>query len=55
MAAQAFCTTCQRMVYIEAGDTAVCPVCSSPLIESPEGAGEEAGTADEETAATESA
>jgi len=31
--AEAFCTTCQRMVYIEAGETAVCPVCSSPLLE----------------------
>ena len=36
MAAQAFCTTCQRMVYIEEGETAVCPVCSSPLVESVE-------------------
>jgi DNA-directed RNA polymerase subunit RPC12/RpoP len=34
MAAEAFCTTCQRMVYIEEGETAVCPVCSSPLLES---------------------
>ena len=40
MAAQAFCTTCQRMVYIEEGETAVCPVCSSPLLESTESAGD---------------
>jgi ribosomal protein S27E len=34
MAISAFCTTCQRTVYFEAGDTPVCPVCSSPLLES---------------------
>jgi hypothetical protein len=28
------------MVYIEEGETAVCPVCSSPLLESTESAGE---------------
>jgi hypothetical protein len=33
MALSAFCTTCQRTVYIEKDDTAVCPVCSSPLLE----------------------
>jgi hypothetical protein len=30
---KAFCTTCQRTVYIDDGDTPVCPVCSNPLIE----------------------
>ncbi len=33
MAFTAFCTTCQRTVYIELHDTPVCPVCSSPLLE----------------------
>lgn len=33
MALTAFCTTCQRTVYIEETDTPVCPVCSSPLLE----------------------
>jgi hypothetical protein len=33
MALDAFCTTCQRTVYIEDGDTPVCPVCSTPLLE----------------------
>ena len=47
MAVEAFCTTCQRMVYIEEGETAVCPVCSSPLLESTESAADN----DEETAA----
>ncbi len=50
MAAEAFCTTCQRMVYIEDGETAVCPVCSSPLLRSTESGGE-----DDEDRAEESA
>ena len=33
MALDAFCTTCQRNVYIDEGDTPVCPVCSTPLLE----------------------
>jgi Zn finger protein HypA/HybF involved in hydrogenase expression len=41
MALSAFCTTCQRTVYIEDGDTAECPVCSSPLMEATEGARDE--------------
>jgi len=36
MALKAFCTTCQRNVYVEDGDTPVCPVCSSPLLETSE-------------------
>jgi RNA polymerase subunit RPABC4/transcription elongation factor Spt4 len=36
MAFSAFCTTCQRTVYVEKGDTPVCPVCSSPLLETVE-------------------
>ena len=36
MALKAFCTTCQRNVYVEDGDTPVCPVCSSPLLETTE-------------------
>jgi hypothetical protein len=33
MALTAFCATCRRTVYIEEEDTAICPVCSSPLVE----------------------
>ncbi len=33
MALTAFCTTCQRTVYIEEQMTPICPVCSSPLLE----------------------
>jgi DNA-directed RNA polymerase subunit RPC12/RpoP len=33
MALTAYCSTCQRNVYIEEDDTPVCPVCSSPLLE----------------------
>lgn len=36
MAMSAFCTTCQRTVYVEEGTTPVCPVCSSPLVETVE-------------------
>ncbi|HWC14617.1 MAG TPA: hypothetical protein VG929_08475 [Actinomycetota bacterium] len=36
MAMSAFCTTCQRTVYVEEGVTPVCPVCSSPLVETVE-------------------
>ena len=33
MALTAFCTTCQRTVYVQEGETPICPVCSSPLVE----------------------
>lgn len=33
MALTSFCTTCQRTVYIEEEATPVCPVCSSPLLD----------------------
>lgn len=33
MAITAFCTSCQRTVYLEEDDTQVCPVCSTPLLE----------------------
>lgn len=36
MALTAFCTKCQRTVYVEKDDTPVCPVCSSPLLETVE-------------------
>ncbi|MDQ3619491.1 MAG: hypothetical protein M3391_05100 [Actinomycetota bacterium] len=36
MALTAFCSTCQRTVYIEEADTPVCPVCSTPLLETVE-------------------
>ena len=36
MALTAFCTTCQRTVYVDEAETPVCPVCSSPLLETVE-------------------
>jgi hypothetical protein len=33
MARSAFCNTCSRTVYIEMDDSLVCPVCSSPILE----------------------
>jgi predicted amidophosphoribosyltransferase len=33
MALSAFCTSCQRNVYVEQDDTPICPVCSSPLVQ----------------------
>jgi hypothetical protein len=33
MAITAFCTSCQRTVYLDEDDTQVCPVCSTPLLE----------------------
>jgi hypothetical protein len=33
MALTAFCTVCQRTVYVDDDATPVCPVCSSPLLE----------------------
>lgn len=41
MTLKAFCTTCQRTVYVDRTDTPVCPVCSSPLLETVESAGDE--------------
>lgn len=32
----AFCSTCKRDVYLPEDSSAVCPVCSSPLIETVE-------------------
>ena len=50
MGMSAFCTTCQRTVYVEEGETPVCPVCSSPLletIEADDGTDEDSQTAGE--------
>jgi hypothetical protein len=33
MALTAFCPTCERTVYIEEDHTPVCPVCSTPLLD----------------------
>jgi uncharacterized Zn finger protein (UPF0148 family) len=33
MALTAHCPVCDRKVYIEDGDTPVCPVCSTALLE----------------------
>ncbi len=48
VALTAFCTTSQRTVYIEEGETPACPVCSSPLLETVED--EEEGSATERPA-----
>jgi hypothetical protein len=43
VAVTAYCSTCRKTVYVEAEDTLVCPVCSTPLlevIEEPDGEGE---------------
>ena len=44
MALSAFCSSCQRTVYVEVEDTLVCPVCSSPLVEAITPADDEART-----------
>lgn len=33
MALAGFCTVCQRTVYVDAEATPICPVCSSPLLD----------------------
>jgi uncharacterized Zn finger protein (UPF0148 family) len=33
MTLEAFCSNCGRTLYIEEGETPICPVCSSPLIQ----------------------
>ncbi|HEX2057093.1 MAG TPA: hypothetical protein VHI71_01880 [Actinomycetota bacterium] len=33
MALAGFCTVCQRTVYVDADNTPICPVCSSPLLD----------------------
>jgi RNA polymerase subunit RPABC4/transcription elongation factor Spt4 len=33
VAITAYCRICERTVYIGEDDTSVCPVCSTPLIE----------------------
>lgn len=48
MALSGFCTVCQRTVYVDAEATPICPVCSSPLLET-------APSADEQPAASEDA
>ncbi len=41
MALTAYCTTCQRTVYIDEDKTPICPVCSSPLLETDDEAEDE--------------
>lgn len=41
MTIKAVCTTCERTVYVDPDDTPVCPVCSSPLLETIESLDEE--------------
>jgi hypothetical protein len=54
MALTAFCTVCQRTVYVDDDATPVCPVCSSPLLETAgigldaEGGGQDEDTSDGE-------
>ncbi len=42
MALAGFCTVCQRTVYVDAEATPICPVCSSPLLETAPASEEEA-------------
>jgi predicted amidophosphoribosyltransferase len=58
MALTAFCTSCQRNVYVEEDDTPICPVCSSPLVQTqddpapdPEAAGDNTGGEEDRQAA----
>ena len=46
MALAGFCTVCQRTVYVDAASTPICPVCSSPLLETAPDAEEEEAAAD---------
>jgi Zn finger protein HypA/HybF involved in hydrogenase expression len=39
----AYCSTCEKDLYIEEEDTFVCPVCSSPLLQVVEGTGADQG------------
>ncbi|MDQ3982138.1 MAG: hypothetical protein M3271_05600 [Actinomycetota bacterium] len=41
MALSGFCTVCQRTVYVDAETTPICPVCSSPLLETGDAPDEE--------------
>ncbi len=50
MALTGFCTVCQRTVYVDAESTPICPVCSSPLLETAPAATEDGG--DQESVAT---
>ena len=50
MALTAFCTTCQRTVYVDEAETAVCPVCSSPLLETVEAlSGDQAAASEDQS------
>ncbi len=51
MAKEAFCTTCQRTVYMGQDDGDGCPVCSSPLVEQERGATTDASAEDTAPAA----
>jgi DNA-directed RNA polymerase subunit RPC12/RpoP len=46
MALRSFCSTCGRTVYIDEEDTPMCPVCSSPLLETVEETSEETQAAE---------
>lgn len=43
MALSAFCPSCQRTVYVDEGDTPICPVCSSPLVQTQDDPGGDPG------------
>jgi uncharacterized Zn finger protein (UPF0148 family) len=53
MTLEAFCSNCGRTLYIEEGETPICPVCSSPLIQ-PVDTSEDGSKAEVETAAAHS-
>ena len=51
MALAGFCTVCQRTVYVDTDSTPICPVCSSPLLETSPAA-EEHDDGDQESVAS---
>lgn len=53
MALSAFCATCGRTVYLEEGDTPICPVCSSPLVQTIDEDEREAMRATDDTSTSE--
>ena len=40
---ESFCTTCQRITYVQEGADPFCPVCSSPLLDVDQTPDSEAG------------
>ena len=52
MALAGFCTVCQRTVYVDADSTAICPVCSSPLLDTSPAADDDPSEGSQESVAS---